>query len=79
MKEGRVMLAHIMYVSIASCTAGTPGVGRIRHVKVNETTAAGEVASHSDGLVAAHRSNGNGVVELLVDLQGVRLAIFDME
>ena len=79
MKEGRVMLAHIMYVSIASFTAGTPGVVSIRHVNVNETTAAGYVASHSDGLVAAHRSNGNGVVELLVDLQGVRLAIFDME
>ena len=69
------MLAHIMYVSITSCTARAPGVGRVGHVEVDQTTAAGEVASHSDGLVAAHRSNGNGVVFLLVDLQDVRLVI----
>ena len=69
------MLAHIMYVSITSCTARTPGVSRVGHVEINKTTAAGEVASHSDGLVAAHRSNGNGVVFLLVDLQDMRLVI----
>jgi hypothetical protein len=69
------VLAHIMYVSITSCTARTPGVSRVGHVEINKTTAAGEVASHSDGLVAAHRSNGNGVVLLLVDLWDVKLVI----
>jgi hypothetical protein len=72
------VLAHIMYVSITSCTARTPGVSRVGHVEINKTTAAGEVASHSDGLVAAHRSNGNGVVLLLVDLQDVRLVIVNL-
>lgn len=63
-----------MHVSVTSCTARTPGIGRVGHVEVDQTAAAGEVASHSDGLVAAHRSNGNGVVLLLVDLKDVRLA-----
>jgi len=67
----------IMDISITSCTARAPGVGRVGHVEVDQTTAAGEVASHSDGLVAAHRPNGNGVVQLLVDLRDVRLAIVD--
>ena len=60
-----------MYVSITSCTAGTPGVCRVRHVEVDQTAAAGEVASHSDGLIATNRTDGNGIVHLLVDLQGV--------
>jgi hypothetical protein len=67
-----------MYVSITSCATRTPRIGRVGHVEVDQTTAAGKIVSHSDGLVAAHRSNGYGVVLLLVDLKDVRLADADL-
>lgn len=63
-----------MNVTVASCTSRTPRVGRIGHVKVDQTAAAGEVASYSHSLVTTYGSNGDGVVELLVDLHDVRLA-----
>jgi hypothetical protein len=67
-----------MYISITSCAARTPGVGRVGHIEVDQTTAAGEVASHSDGLVTTYRANSNGVVLLLVDLEDMRSADADL-
>jgi hypothetical protein len=68
----------VMDISITSCTARTPGVGGVGHVEVDQTTAAGEVTSNSDGLVTANRSNGNGVVQLLVYLHETRSANVDL-
>ena len=44
----------IVDVAITSSTARAPWIGRIGHVEVDETAAAGEITSHSDGLVTAH-------------------------
>lgn len=56
-----------MDVTIARGTTRAPRIGRVGHVEVDQTTAAGEVASHSDGFVATNGANSNGVVEFLVD------------
>lgn len=55
-----------MDVTIASGTARAPWVGGIGHVEEDQSTAAGKIASDSDGLITTNRSSSNRVVELLV-------------